>query len=74
MDNNSKVSVPAGKAGAGLGNTTDTVVKTSAGIKGFGSGKMDGSLEGNDAVTKGSGNGKGAIKGFSGSGTKGGKV
>lgn len=74
MDNATKVSVPAGKAGAGMGNVPDVIVKPLGNIKGFGSGKMDGSLEGNDTVTKGSGNGKGAIKGFSGSGTLSGKA
>ena len=74
MDNATKVSVPPGKAGSGMGNVPDVIVKPMGNLKGFGSGKMDGSLEGNDMVSSGSSNGKGPIKGFSGSGTKGGKV
>lgn len=71
--NETKVSVPAGAPGAGMGNVPDTSVKTGKGIKGFGSGSMNPSLEGNDMIGKSS-NGKGPVKGFSGSGVKGGKV
>jgi len=70
----SMVSVPPGKAGAGMGTAPNTIVKPQGSIKGFGSGKMDSSLEGNDSVGCGSMNGKGQIKGFSGSGVKGAKV
>jgi len=72
--NETKVSVPAGAQGAGMGNLPDSIVKPAGQIKGFGAGKMDSSLEGNDSVGKGSSNGKGPIKGFSGNGVKGAKV
>lgn len=71
---NSKVSVPAGAQGAGMGNVPCSPIKPLGQIKGFGAGKMDSSLEGNDSVSTGSTNGKAQIKGFSGSGVKGGKV
>jgi hypothetical protein len=74
MKHDTKVSVPPGKQGAGVGNTPDAVIKPLGQIKGFGAGKMDSSLKGNDSVSVGSTNGKGQIKGFSGSGVKGAKV
>ena len=72
--NETKVSVPPGKQGAGMGNVPDSIVKPAGQIKGFGAGKMDSSLEGNDSVGGGSTSGKGPVKGFSGSGVKGSKV
>mgnify|MGYP001248734513 CR=1 FL=1 len=69
MNGNGKVSVPAHKAPAPGGNSAIT---KSGATKGFGGGKMHGSLEGNDSVSTGAT--KRAVKGFSGSGTLGGKV
>jgi hypothetical protein len=67
MNGNGKVSVPEHKAG---GPKTPSPVKTDSAVKGFGGGSTHGSLEGNDAIQKA---GR-SVKGFSGSGVKGGKV
>lgn len=72
--NETKVSVPPGRIGAGMGNVPGSITKTDGQIKGFGAGKMDSSLEGSDSIGKGRSNGKAAIKGFSGSGVKGSKI
>ena len=74
MDNATKVPVPAGKQGAGMGNVPDSIVKPQGQIKGFGAGKMDSSLEGNDSVSMNSQSGKGQVKGFSGNGVLGSKI
>lgn len=84
MDMNSKVSVPSGKVGAGMGSIPDVIVKSTGsgmgGIKGFGSGKADSSSvaskENTQIVDDRSGsNGKQTvIDGFNRTGLKGGKI
>ena len=76
---NSMVPVPPGKAGAGIGNVPDSIVKSGTQIRGFGGGSAHESVVAtseNRRITDdlASGGKQAKIDGFSGNGTKGGMV